>query len=113
MTALLDDIYTKIPGVTVILSTLLPKAQNNACASFISSEYRSLVTEYAAKEKRIGLADINPKIQLDMLVDGTHPNDAGYKIFAEVWTDAIMKLEAQIQTPLDSGPYDSVPDKVA
>jgi hypothetical protein len=109
MKELLDEIYAKIDGVTVILSTLLQKGSNNVCASKVSEYYRELVKEYTDTH-RIGLADINPKITVDMLADGTHPKDPGYKIFADVWTEAITKIEDKIQSPLDSGPGDSVPD---
>jgi lysophospholipase L1-like esterase len=38
--ALIDDIYASIPGVTVIMSTVLPNTQYEACMLSVSSQYR-------------------------------------------------------------------------
>ncbi|KAL6886462.1 hypothetical protein HDV57DRAFT_390273 [Trichoderma longibrachiatum] len=95
---LIDDIFQSIPGVTVIVSTLAPSRDYNACASSVSEQYRNLVKQYSGA--RVGLADINSAMPMSLLSgDGTHPNDDGYKLFAAVWWDAIRKLEDQIQPP--------------
>jgi hypothetical protein len=57
--------------------------------------------------RRIGLADINSAMSLDLLHDDTHPNDQGYRLFAAVWWDAISKLEDVIQPPPADGPNDA------
>jgi hypothetical protein len=93
-----DDIFNSIPGVTVILSTLLPNRDQNPCTDRISQQIRPLVESYQGS--RIGLADIRPLLSLSDLVDGTHPNDEGYKVFAGVCWDAISKLEDKIQPPV-------------
>ena len=95
MKVMIDGVFDSIEGVTVILSTLVPSLKNNACASFVSQQYRNLVrNSYASR--RIGLADINTAMtpNLNRLMhDDTHLNDEGYKLFAAVWWDAISKLE--------------------
>lgn len=98
---MLDDIFASIPGVTVIVSTLLKNRDNDLCATNVSDRYKSLVESY--KDTRIGLADINSvMVMSDLSDDGIHPNDYGYKLFAAVWWQAISKLEDQIQPPDDS-----------
>lgn len=106
MKAMINGVFDSIDGVTVILSTLVPSGKNNVCASFVSQQYRDLV-ENSFAGRRIGLADINSAMGLDLLHDDTHPNDQGYKLFAAVWWDAISKLEDVIQPPSPDGPNDA------
>ncbi|KAM0547807.1 hypothetical protein ACHAPJ_010269 [Fusarium lateritium] len=113
MKSLVDDIYSNIPGVTVILSTIVKNTNttNDACATKLSKQIRQLVKTY--RGQRIGLADINPALPTSMLQkDGTHPTDAGYKLFAAVWWDAIKKVQKDIQPPAKvSGIDDAVSQK--
>ncbi|KAF5604267.1 acetylxylan esterase [Fusarium subglutinans] len=113
MKALVDDIYSNIPGVTVVLSTIVRSTNvtNDACASKVSKQIRQLVNSY--RGQRIGLADINPVLPTSMLQkDGIHPTDAGYKLFASVWWDAISQVQADIQAPAKvSGIDDAVSEK--
>lgn len=100
MKAMIDDIYSKVPTATVILSTLVKSRDRAACAADLSRQYRDLVSNtYAGR--RIGLADIHEALSLSQHVsdDGIHPNDEGFRLFAAVWWDAISKLESQIQPP--------------
>jgi hypothetical protein len=106
MKTMMNEIYASIDGVTIILSTLLPKSVNNACASFVSEQYRSLVRDEFVG-RRVGLADINSVLPASMLADGTHPTDEGYRLFASVWWDAISKVEDDIQPPQDNGEDDA------
>lgn len=108
---LIDDIFTSVPGVTVILSTILPGRDFNACATSISNQYRELAMNYylADPEKRLHLADMNSFIKLsDLSDDGIHPLDPGYKKMAAVWWDAISRAESSIQAPAnDNGVVDT------
>lgn len=98
MKSLLDDIYAKIPGVTVVLSTIVKSRGNDACAADVSRQMRALATNYQGQ--RFGMADIYSAISMDQIgPDGIHPTDDGYKLFAAVWWDAISKLESVIQPP--------------
>ena len=103
---MIDDIFSSVPGVTVILSTLVPSRDHNACSKSISQQYRDLLKN-TYKDARIGLADIETALSLsDLVGDGIHPNDNGYKIFAGVWWNAISKLEDKIQPPGTSNGID-------
>lgn len=103
MKSLIDDIYSRIPGVTVILSTLVKSRDYDSCASSLSQQYRDLVYNTYSGQ-RIGLADINSVISMSQVSgDGIHPTDDGYKLFAAVWWDAISKLEDGIQPPASDG----------
>ncbi|KAF4968093.1 hypothetical protein FSARC_4454 [Fusarium sarcochroum] len=99
--SLVDDIFDSVPGVTVILSTLLRNGDptRDACSDDISKQIRSVAAGY--KGARIGLADVRSVMSMsDMGPDNDHPTDAGYKMFAGVWWDAISKIEDRIQAPV-------------
>ncbi|KAG8355448.1 hypothetical protein FVEN_g6847 [Fusarium venenatum] len=99
--ALVDDIFDNVPGVTVILCTLLRNgdADRDACSKDISRQIRSVAKGYK-KGTRIGLADVGDVIKMsDIVPDKDHPTDEGYKFFARVWWDAISQIEDRIQPP--------------
>lgn len=109
--ALIDDVFTTVPGVTVVVSTLAPSRKNDSCSADLSQQYRDLVTNTYRGNPRIGMADLHAAININdhLHPDGVHPNDAGYAIFASLWMEAIRKLEDQIQPPaavIDDGPAD-------
>ncbi|KAK4461303.1 hypothetical protein QBC42DRAFT_330084 [Cladorrhinum samala] len=97
--ALVDDVFSSIPGVTVVVSTLSPHRDDPACAASVSQQYRDLVGSAAYRDARIGLADLHAAISAEqhLTADGIHPNDEGYRVFAAVWWEAISKLEDRIQ----------------
>ncbi|PQE03109.1 Lipase GDSL protein [Rutstroemia sp. NJR-2017a BVV2] len=96
--AMVDDIFNSIPGVTVVLSTLLRNRDQDACTEKVSQQIQGLMGVYG--NARIGLADIRSVMSMnDLSSDGTHPNDGGYKLFAGVWWNAISQLENNIQPP--------------
>ncbi|KAM3066373.1 hypothetical protein ACMFMF_010334 [Clarireedia jacksonii] len=95
---MVDDIFNSIPGVTVVLSTLLRNRDQDACTEKVSQQIQSLMGVY--ENARIGLADIRSVMSMnDLSSDGTHPNYGGYKLFAGVWWNAISRLENNIQPP--------------
>lgn len=106
MKAMIDEIYSRVPGVTVILSTLVKSRDNPDCAASVSQQYRDLVINNYSGQ-RIGLADIYSAISMSQVSsDGIHPTDEGYKLFAAVWWNAISKLENVIQPPSSEGTVD-------
>ncbi|KAF4498108.1 hypothetical protein FAGAP_5700 [Fusarium agapanthi] len=95
--SLVDDIFDSVPGVTVVLSTLLlnKDSSRNPCSDNISKEIRKVAAGY--KGARIALADVRSVMSMDDIgPDKDHPTDDGYKMFAGVWWDAISKIEGQI-----------------
>ncbi|CVL03596.1 related to acetylxylan esterase [Fusarium proliferatum] len=98
--SLVDDIFDSVPGVTVVLSTLLLNrdSSRNSCSDDISKQIRKVAAGY--KGARIALADVRSVMSIDDIgPDKDHPTDDGYKMFAGVWWDAISKIEDQIQAP--------------
>ncbi len=96
-----------MPGVVVVLSTLLPSPAIKACAARMSEKYRAVGAKF--KNGRIVVADFNSAVTDSMFSsdDAIHPTDEGYKFMASVWWDAISKIEANITAPIDTGVDDS------
>lgn len=97
MKAMIDYLFQTIPSTTVILSTLLPNTNLDACMKTVNAQYRKLVSVYAGK--RFALANMYDFLTLADLAEGSHPNDAGYKKMASVWWNAIQRVEDGLQPP--------------
>lgn len=59
MNNMMDTIFDKIPGTTVILSTLLPSLDTSVAAlhTSVNAQYRSLVSARRSKGQKILLAE--------------------------------------------------------
>ncbi len=105
MDNMLEYLWQMTPTSSVILSTLLVNAdkQVNSRVSRVNDQLRELAQVKASKQRNIVLADMDcgKGPQLEDLVDGTHPNDEGYKKMASIWFNAIR------QTRIDSGKAES------
>ncbi|KAK2000965.1 GDSL-like Lipase/Acylhydrolase [Colletotrichum falcatum] len=93
MLALLEFLWSASPRATAVLSTLLPNGNNatEACVLRVNEQYRALVAQQQALSKKIALADMHTDkgpLASD-LVDGTHPDDAGYVKMADIWFASI------------------------
>ncbi|KAJ5677260.1 uncharacterized protein N7477_002893 [Penicillium maclennaniae] len=95
MNSLMTKLFNEIEGTTIILSTLLPNKREPKLVNAINEQYRTLAAFWRAKNGRVVLADMNSFIQEDRLVDGTHPDDYGYKEMASVWWAAIQVAIAE------------------
>lgn len=107
--AVLDDIFDSIPGVTVIASTLVQSRDHGPCSEAASEQIRNVVSDYMeTTDKKIALADIDKAMDITkhLSSDGIHPNDAGYKLFATVWNDAITTVEDKISPPANVASID-------
>lgn len=95
MSDTLDYLWQASPLSTIILSTLLVSADKkvNSRVLFVNSQIRDLIESKAAEKRKIVLAEMYSAQgpELNDLVDGTHPHDAGYKKMAEIWFNAIQQ----------------------
>ena len=91
MDSLLDLLYKKIPGTTIILSTLLPNKDQPEWVEDISTKYREIAAKRRLAGDKLVLADMSTFITLDDLADATHPDDTGYKRMASVWWAAVQE----------------------
>lgn len=98
MTNLLNAVYKESPKATVVLSTLLVNrnAENQKRIEDFNDQMRSVASKFQLFGKRLVLVDMQgdkgPKKE-DILDDGTHPNDNGYKKMAAVWLDGIKDAD--------------------
>ncbi|KAL4932389.1 SGNH/GDSL hydrolase family protein [Aspergillus undulatus] len=93
--SLMDDLFSRIPNTTIILSTLIPNTQIQRVVERLSTEYRNVVARRRAAGDRVVLAEMAYFVDSNTLVDGTHPNDTGYKRMASVWWAAIQTAEEE------------------
>ncbi|KAL4874886.1 SGNH hydrolase-type esterase domain-containing protein [Aspergillus karnatakaensis] len=92
---LITNLFTAIPNTTIILSTLLPNTHAQRVVSRISREYRNLAGRRRSAGDRVVLAEMSYFIGSEMLVDGTHPDNQGYKNMAAVWWAAVQTAESE------------------
>ncbi|KAJ4182955.1 hypothetical protein NW755_010155, partial [Fusarium falciforme] len=95
MENMIEFLWQANSASVVILSTLLVNRDKdiNSRVMDANDQLRKLTELKAREGKKIVLADMNSSRgpQLDDLVDGTHPNDDGYKKMAAIWFDATRR----------------------
>ncbi|KAL4918732.1 SGNH hydrolase-type esterase domain-containing protein [Aspergillus aurantiobrunneus] len=92
---LMTELFAAIPNTTIILSTLIPNTQVQRVVERLSAEYRNVAARRRAQGDRVVLAEMSYFVQSGQLVDGTHPNDDGYREMAAVWWAAIQQAEEE------------------
>jgi hypothetical protein len=109
MQSLVQSIFNAVPGVVVIMSTLIPSPGITDCAKNLSEQFRQVVPKI--QNGRLGLADFNALMDQSTMFsdDPIHPNDYGYEFMASVWWQAINATSSALQAPLDNGQDDSQP----
>lgn len=97
--AIVDDVYARSPGATVVLATVLANkdAAQDKCRVGVNAQYQALAADLAAKKARFVLADMrSPEGPTTAdLSDSRHPNDAGYAKMAAVWLKGIQEAQAK------------------
>ncbi|KAM5353431.1 hypothetical protein ACJ41O_000081 [Fusarium nematophilum] len=98
MDGMLEYLWKACPSSTIILSTLLVNMDSeiNSRVLKANDQIRRLSMSKAVTKRRIVLADMYcPKgPQVDDLVDGTHPNDIGYKKMAGIWLAGLQEARS-------------------
>lgn len=98
MESLINYLFEASPQSTVILSTLVYNADTavEECTQTVNKQYLALAEKLQGKSKKIVLADMQSSDgpQPSEMVDGTHPNDEGYKKMAKIWLKAIEDAES-------------------
>ena len=109
--AMLDKLFKEIPGVTIIVSTLLPGTVANRPS--VNNQIRQLVSDRRYnKHQRVILADADMPagfLTLDHITsDGIHPNDEGHRRLAAIFHRAIKEARSAgfLTAPKDTGMSD-------
>ncbi|KAH7383610.1 SGNH hydrolase-type esterase domain-containing protein [Cadophora sp. MPI-SDFR-AT-0126] len=93
---LVDHVCTAIPGVNVVLSTLLPNAKTDAGAVTYNSQLRTVAAAQTKQGRNVYISDVHSSdfslADILPLPDGTHPTDAGYSKMAHVYLETILGI---------------------
>ncbi|KAI0164526.1 carbohydrate esterase family 3 protein [Hypoxylon sp. FL1284] len=100
VTDLVNDLFKESPETTVVLSTLVvnrdPAVQKRTVD--FNGQLRKLVARFQLYGKRVVLVDMQgkngPTVD-DLVADGIHPNDDGYRKMAAVWFDGIKDADTR------------------
>lgn len=100
VTDLLNDLYRESPKATVILSTLLVNRNADVQKRIVdfNDQLKEVANKFQLYGKRIVLVDMQGTkgpAKDDLIDDGTHPNDAGYRKMADVWFDGIKQADSR------------------
>ncbi|PVH86122.1 carbohydrate esterase family 3 protein [Cadophora sp. DSE1049] len=96
ISTLVDHVYTAIPGVNVVLSTLLPSAKTDSGAVTYNSQLRAVADAQSKQGRHVYVSDVHSSdfslADILPLPDGTHPTDAGYAKMAQVYVGTILEI---------------------
>jgi lysophospholipase L1-like esterase len=93
--SMIDDLFTASPRATVVLSSLIVNRNStiDGRVKDVNAQYKKLADELRAAHKRVVFADMHgadgPQVN-DLVADGTHPTDAGYKKLAHIFYKALV-----------------------
>ncbi|PGG95702.1 hypothetical protein AJ79_09910 [Helicocarpus griseus UAMH5409] len=110
MKNLVEGLFNNIPGVTVILSGLLPNTDNDPCTKTMNDNYATIVDDLRSQDRKVVFANLyDGFITENDIADGVHPNDFGYQKMASVWWHAFTKAQEQefITAPEENGLFGS------
>jgi len=88
MADLLEDIYSVVPGATVLVGTL---PLNLPVADLYNAALRRVVEAHSITGRHVRLVETGA-VSRAHLSDGVHPNDRGYQRVSEAWYHAITEL---------------------
>lgn len=88
---LMDAVWAGSPDATIVMSTLLRNAANPDQFASYNEQIKGLVWDWQNQGRRVVLADMqgDGSPGLDLIPDGTHPNDQGFEMMSNIWFDAI------------------------
>lgn len=101
MGTLVDYIFTTIPNTTILVAKLPPNG-NNATEANVQIFNANLEKMVSSRPRaKLMLADMHAALDVstDLLPDGLHPNDGGYKEIATVWENTLSWAYLMIGSP--------------
>jgi lysophospholipase L1-like esterase len=99
MQGMLQDVWSLSPNSTIVLSSLLVNAAagTEKNVELVNPQYASLAKQLQAQGKKLVYVDMHASNgpQLSDLVDGTHPDDAGYAKMAAIWLTGLQEASSK------------------
>ena len=90
LSALLDDILTRLPNARVIVAQIIP---SRAGPDAVHQAYNASIPRIAAsKGARVSVVDMSRILAPSDYADGLHPNASGYDKMARTWERAIRAV---------------------
>jgi lysophospholipase L1-like esterase len=101
LNTLVDQITTIEPDTTLIVAQITPLGDPtlNAKVRLYNHDLLALIQRKKAIGKHIIVVDMYDAVPLSDITDHIHPNDAGYKLMAHVWYNALAQLFTATPTP--------------
>ncbi|ETN41282.1 uncharacterized protein HMPREF1541_03217 [Cyphellophora europaea CBS 101466] len=112
LSGMIDKIFRESEGAVVVLSTLLVNTisdnpRGNENVNLINNDIRAMVRQRWANGESLYLAEMNDGsfITGGDLVDGTHPDNDGFRKMAAVFDAAIQRAygDQKFRLPIDTG----------
>ncbi|WP_261564992.1 GDSL-type esterase/lipase family protein [Frankia gtarii] len=101
--ALLRTVLAARPGVTVLVSTLVPM-HNGHDATW--AEFNAAVPDVVAASRATGahvsVVDLSSVVRPDHYVDGLHPDQVGYNALGDAWYAAVKPVVRRLLAASDS-----------
>lgn len=110
---LLSHIKAKCPDALVVDSSLLPNLDPtvNSCIVTLNEGLRKVSRDARANGQKTHFVEMYDVVPTDDIntKDKTHPNDAGYRLMAQAWFEAIQNSSSKIDAPVQGArkPLDS------
>ncbi len=94
LNTLVDQITTTEPNATLIVAQIIPLGNPvlNAKVRQYNSDLVTLMQQKKTLGKPIMVVDMYDAVPPNDITDHIHPDNAGYKIMAHVWYDALTQL---------------------
>ncbi|KAL8775575.1 MAG: hypothetical protein Q9209_000071 [Squamulea sp. 1 TL-2023] len=88
---LIDHVTSVAPDAVVLVSQILPSSRPGAFNNFVTFNARvaSIINQRQVRGRKV--MKVWMPITTDDLVDGVHPNDAGYNKMAQAWVQALQR----------------------
>jgi len=90
LSTLIDSIFTACPDAALIVATLTPLPSGQAAVNTYNAAITQLVNNRTASGQHILLASMSSVLSTD-LVDGVHPDNAGYVKMANAWFPVVQQ----------------------
>ncbi|KAG4429745.1 hypothetical protein IFR05_014768 [Cadophora sp. M221] len=95
ISTMVDHIYTRIPDVNIILSSLLPSGKTETGGVAYNAKLREVVDAQNKQGRHVYFADVHSSFTMDDILGGkdlTHPTDAGYAKMAGVYAGVALGI---------------------
>lgn len=95
---LIDEIFTQLPQVDLLVASLPPIGEPviNERVLYYNHQMKELVSRKQSEHQHLHFVEIHYIFDLDDLPDGVHPNREGFRKMAIVWDTALVPILNQM-----------------